>query len=101
VETEQEAVPARGMNILRDRYSRLKIIFPVGRIKSGDIIMVKQSFSTGNRSIHGRTYGTSGSSGHMTDTEEPNDARMKLSPVITNVCISLLIMAFFAIKFHL
>jgi hypothetical protein len=63
--------------------------------------MVKQSFSTGNRLIHGKTYGKSGLSGQMTDAEEPHDAWMKLSPVITNVCISLLVMVFFAIRFHL
>jgi hypothetical protein len=63
--------------------------------------MVKESFNTETRPIYGRTYGTTRSSGQTTDAEEPHDARMKLSPVITNIGISLLVMVLFAIAFHI
>ncbi|MEI7433720.1 MAG: hypothetical protein WCJ93_05655 [Methanomicrobiales archaeon] len=41
------------------------------------------------------------SSGQMTEGEEPHDAPMKLGPVITNICISLLVVALLAVCFRI
>jgi hypothetical protein len=48
-----------------------------------------------------RKHDTGLSSGRMTEVDEPHDAPMKLGPVITNICISLLVMALLAVCFRI
>jgi len=47
-----------------------------------------------------RKYEMGISSERMTGEEEPHDAPMKLNPVITNICISLLVVALLTVCFH-
>jgi hypothetical protein len=62
--------------------------------------MVQEALNTGKRPIIQRKYETGILSEQMMDAGEPHDAPMKLSPIITNICISLLVMALLAIGFH-
>ncbi len=63
--------------------------------------MVQVTFNTKKRSIMHRKQETGIPFEQMTDGEEPQDAQMKLSPVITNICISLLVVALLAVSFRL
>ncbi len=62
--------------------------------------MVQKALDTGKRSIMHRKYEMGISSERMTGEEELHDAPMKLNPVITNICISLLVVALLTVCFH-
>ncbi len=62
--------------------------------------MFQTSFNKGNRSNVDSWQKPENPTEHVTDAGEPHNARMKLSPVITNIVISLLVMAFFATCLH-
>jgi hypothetical protein len=63
--------------------------------------MVQETLNTGKRSVMKVKHETGLSSGQIMGIEEPHDAPMKLGPVITNICISLLVMALLAVCFHI
>jgi len=50
--------------------------------------------------MYGERHETSGQFEQVADAGEPHVTRMKISPLIINMGISLLVMAFFAICLH-
>jgi hypothetical protein len=63
--------------------------------------MVPENLNTGKRSGMNRKHEKGLSSGLMTDVQESYDAQMKLGPVITNIFISLLVVALLAVCFRI
>jgi len=63
--------------------------------------MSNDAFNTAKKSIVQRNYGSDIASVPTEDTGKPRVNGMKLSPVITNLCISLLVMALLAVCFRL
>ncbi|MCX6698774.1 MAG: hypothetical protein NTV68_02420 [Methanomicrobiales archaeon] len=63
--------------------------------------MIQKPFNTGNRTIIPKNCGPDIAFENKPDTEELRETPMKLRPVITNICISLLVMAIFAVCFRL
>lgn len=61
--------------------------------------MVNES-NTEKKSIVRRKHGPVRSYEPVMDAEEPHTTREKTGPVITNLCISLLVMALFVACFH-
>lgn len=61
--------------------------------------MVNES-NTGKKSIVRRQHGPARSYGPVTGAEDPHTPLVKTGPVITNLCISLLVMALFVACFH-
>ena len=61
--------------------------------------MVNES-NTEKKSIVSRKNGPGRSYLPVTDAEEPHTTQVKPGPVITNLCISLLVMALFVACFH-
>jgi hypothetical protein len=62
--------------------------------------MVQETFNPGNKSILRRNHGTDTAFELMTEVPEPLEAPMKLRPVLTNIGISLLVMALLAVCFR-
>ncbi len=62
--------------------------------------MVQESFNTGERSTISRKKGTALSYQQMRGREEPDETPMDVGPVLTNICISLLIMGLLAAFFR-
>ena len=62
--------------------------------------MVNQSSNTGKKSIDRRKYGPERFYEEVKDAGEPHATMVKPGPVITNLCISLLVMALFVACFH-
>jgi hypothetical protein len=62
--------------------------------------MVSQSFNTGKKSIDRRKYGPDRFYEEVEDAGEPHTTLMNPGPVITNLCISLLVMALFIACFR-
>jgi hypothetical protein len=63
--------------------------------------MANDAFNTAKKSMVQRNYGSDIASGPLEDTERPRKTGMIVSPVITNLCISLLVMALLAVCFPL
>jgi hypothetical protein len=63
--------------------------------------MANQAFNTAKKSILQRNYGSDIASRPIEDTERPRKTGMKISPVITNLCILLMVMALLAVCFRL
>ena len=62
--------------------------------------MVQKAFNTGERSTIRREQDTALSYQQMKDREEPDEIPMDFGPVLTNICISLLIMGLLAAFFR-
>ena len=62
--------------------------------------MVSQSFNTGKMSIDHRKYGQEMLYEEEKDAGEPRTSLLDPGPVITNLCISLLVMALLAACFR-
>ncbi len=76
-------------------------IFPWRENKQVIESMTIETFSTGKRSTLRKKSGSDISIEEKTDAEELHNATTKLRPVIINMCISLLVMATFAVCFHI
>jgi hypothetical protein len=63
--------------------------------------MANQAFNTAKKSIVRRNYRADTASAPVADTENPRKNGMKISPVLTNLCISLMVMALLAVCFRL
>jgi|WetSurMetagenome_2_1015567.scaffolds.fasta_scaffold48662_4 hypothetical protein len=63
--------------------------------------MVQESINTGKRPMTRRKNGPVTAYEQVSDTGELYETRMKPGPFITNICISLLVMALFAVFFRL
>ena len=63
--------------------------------------MIQETFNAGNSAITNTNYGNEGVVEKRPDAGELLDAPMKLRPVITNIGISLLVMAIFAVCFRI
>jgi hypothetical protein len=62
--------------------------------------MIQETYNQGNRFTIRRKQGTALLYQQMTDTEEVDKAPMNFSPVLTNICISLLVMTLLAVCFR-
>lgn len=63
--------------------------------------MTIETFNTGKRSPIRKKSGSDILFEEKADTDELRNAPTKLRPVITNMCISLLVMATFVVCFHI
>jgi hypothetical protein len=102
VVTKQEKAPVKKENTHSEwNFPTIIIIFPGGENDQVTQKMVQENLNTGNRSVMNRNHETGISSVQMTEIDEPLEAPMKLGPVITNICISLLVVALLSVCFHI
>ncbi|GEM_PF-2435626 len=63
--------------------------------------MTQETLNEGNRSDIRKKYRLNIPYQQKREGGEQHDDQTKLSPVLTNICVSLLVMALFAVCFHI